>query len=113
MNIWHCRLTGNPVGTDTRPIGHPCKCEGCRAAAEIERLRAEVADLHTINLEANRLWRAINGHDIDDFDKRAEMVMQSSLDGLRIGPTNRNSVKAMLAEHFEQIDKDARSDKRG
>jgi hypothetical protein len=78
-----------------------------RSRGEIERLRAEVTDLHTVNLEANRLWRALNGHDIDDFDKRAEMVMRQTLDGMMIGPTNRNGVKAMLAEHFEQIAKDA------
>lgn len=85
-------------------IQHP---ERRRIADEIERLRAEIADLHRVDLEANRLWRALNCHDIDDFDKRAEAIMRQSLDGMHIGPTNRNGVKAMLAEHFEQIDKDA------
>lgn len=25
-----CTVTGNPVGTDTRPVGHPCECANCR-----------------------------------------------------------------------------------
>lgn len=42
--IWRCDVTGNPYGTDTRMIGGPpCLCQGCRAAATIERLTAEVA----------------------------------------------------------------------
>jgi NTP pyrophosphatase (non-canonical NTP hydrolase) len=38
---WRCDVTGNPVGTDTVMIGaSPCDCQGCRAAAEIDRLRS-------------------------------------------------------------------------
>lgn len=25
-----CKVTDNPCGTDTRPEGSPCTCEGCR-----------------------------------------------------------------------------------
>jgi hypothetical protein len=35
-----CAVTGNPCGTDTRPVDHPCQCDACMAHAEIERLRA-------------------------------------------------------------------------
>lgn len=44
MDIWRCDITGNPVGTDTRRVGCPCKCQGCKAGAEIERLRALIED---------------------------------------------------------------------
>ncbi len=56
---------------------------------------------------AERLWRFLNGHDITDLEKRAEHIMQTTLDGLTIGPSNRNSIKMVLVEHFEQIRKDA------
>ena len=38
---WRCDVTGNPVGTDTQMIGYTCDCQGCRAYAELSRLRAE------------------------------------------------------------------------
>lgn len=25
-----CEVTGNPVGTDTWEVGHPCQCRPCR-----------------------------------------------------------------------------------
>lgn len=59
--------------------------------------------------EASRLHRYLNGLDIDDADKRAEHVMQTMLDGLSIGPTNRNSVKAFLADHFADLMKQRES----
>jgi hypothetical protein len=38
--LLRCQFTGNPVGTDTRMFGaDPCPCPGCKAHAEIERLR--------------------------------------------------------------------------
>jgi hypothetical protein len=76
-------------------------CE--EAAAEIARLRAELAQKREWERESNHLYRSINGMDIDDFDKRAEYVVQTRLDGLSIGSTNRHSVKALLAEHFADI----------
>lgn len=38
-----CRVTGNPVGTDTWAVGHPCKCENCQRYLLdlVDRLRAE------------------------------------------------------------------------
>ena len=56
--------------------------------------------------ETHRLWRAINGYDIDDHDKRAEAFVHSMLDGLTVGPGNRATVKSSLAENFEQLAKD-------
>lgn len=38
-----CAKTGNPCGTDTRPIGHPCQCDACLAHAEIEHLRGHLS----------------------------------------------------------------------
>ena len=29
-----CEITGNLVGTDTRPVGHPCKCASCSPKAK-------------------------------------------------------------------------------
>jgi hypothetical protein len=40
-----CDVTGNPVGTDTVMVGAECDCQGCRASAEIDRLRDLVAHL--------------------------------------------------------------------
>ncbi len=34
-----CKRTGNPCGTDTRPVGFPCTCDVCRAWRESEWLR--------------------------------------------------------------------------
>jgi hypothetical protein len=49
-NVWRCDVTGNPVGTDTRMIGAPpCQCQGCRAAAEIERLQKQMPKAEQIN----------------------------------------------------------------
>jgi hypothetical protein len=28
---FHCKITGNMCGTDTRPVGRPCLCEQCEA----------------------------------------------------------------------------------
>jgi hypothetical protein len=67
------------------------------AAAEIKRLRAELAD----HQKVSRTFRY--GMDIDEWDKRAERLMETMLDGLTIGPTNRLTVKAVLAEHFADI----------
>jgi hypothetical protein len=47
-----------------------------------------------------RLHRNLNGLGEDDHDKRAEHFMQQCLDGLTVGPLNRNSIKAALAEQF-------------
>lgn len=30
LAVRRCEVTGNPCGTDTRPEGDPCRCEGCR-----------------------------------------------------------------------------------
>lgn len=49
-DIWRCDVTKNPVGTDTRMVGRPCQCQGCRAAEEIERLRSalRLARVHVV-----------------------------------------------------------------
>ena len=73
------------------------------ACHEIERLRAELAESYRIKLEANRLYRYLNGMDQDTWDKRAEWIMSTVLDGAHIGPTNREMVKALLADHFADI----------
>lgn len=39
--VWRCEMTNNPVGTDTVMVGaEPCGCQGCRAFAETNRLKA-------------------------------------------------------------------------
>jgi hypothetical protein len=73
--------------------------------ATVERLPERIPVKLTES--AHRLWMAINGHDINDFYKRAEFILKTSLDGLRIWPDNRATVKALLVEHFEQITKSA------
>lgn len=30
----HCLVTGNPVGTDTWQVGHPCRCANCSTLAK-------------------------------------------------------------------------------
>jgi chromosome segregation ATPase len=41
--MMRCDVTGNLVGTDTRMIGAQlCECQGCRADAEITRLREDL-----------------------------------------------------------------------
>ena len=78
---------------------------------ESDPLAGEAADaiekLCKIDLEANRFYRLMNGMDQDSHDARAEHIMQQSLDGLSIGPLNRTSTKAMLAEHFAAVEADA------
>lgn len=58
-----CERTGNPVNTDTRPVGQPCDCDACNAAAEIERLKSALATCREIReydaKEIGRL-RAVN-----------------------------------------------------
>ena len=73
--------------------------------AEIERLRSELAAEREIKIETNRLWRAINGMDQDDYDKRAERFVYSMLDGLTVGQSNRSIVISAIAEHFADIAK--------
>lgn len=78
----------------------------------IEALRAVAATLPErvpvkLTESAHRLWMCMNGHDINDFYERAEFILRTSLDGLRVGPGNRATVKSLLVEHFEQIAKAA------
>lgn len=35
QDVWRCDVTKNPVGTDTRPAGVPCKCQACTMVAKI------------------------------------------------------------------------------
>lgn len=51
MNTWRCAITGNPSGSDTEMIGNPCACDGCRAAREIERLRAALKPFAALGLK--------------------------------------------------------------
>lgn len=53
--------------------------------------------------EAYGLWQFLNGYDIADPDTRAERIMQSFLDGAHIGPSNREIVRTMLADHFREF----------
>jgi hypothetical protein len=41
-----CKVTGNPCGSDTWQIGHPCKCENCQAwlAAQAPRVAETLTD---------------------------------------------------------------------
>jgi hypothetical protein len=40
MGDLRCEVTGNIVGTDTRPIGSPCKCAACKSDRLITELVA-------------------------------------------------------------------------
>jgi hypothetical protein len=80
-----------------KTVAPPVEKERC------SRCGVVLGDIDKAMEETSRLWRAINGMDIDDADKRAEHVMRQSLDGLSIGPENRASVKALLAEHFAEL----------
>jgi hypothetical protein len=62
-----------------------------------------LGDMERAMAETNRLWRAINGMDIDDADKRAEVFMHMHLDGLTVTEHNRATVKSALAEHFADL----------
>ena len=73
------------------------------AADRLSALRDQLAEAQRIDLNANRFYRLMNGLDQDSHDKRAEHVMQQALDGLSIGPLNRTSTKAYLAEHFAAV----------
>lgn len=75
--------------------------EGVRS--QLEAVTKERDEALAINLESNRFYRLMNGLDEDDHDKRAEHVMKQQLDGLTICDTNRTSVKAYLAEHFQAV----------
>jgi hypothetical protein len=71
--------------------------------ADRDALAKRVTALERIDLNANRFYRCMNGLDEDDHDKRAERFMVQTLDGLAVGPSNRTSVKAALAEHFAAV----------
>lgn len=45
--VLRCEVTGNPVGTDTRQVGFPCRCENCSPPDKRERAAAlqALADL--------------------------------------------------------------------
>lgn len=61
-----------------------------------------LGDMQKAMEETNRLWRAINGMDIDDADKRAEAFMHMNLDGF-LPQGARASIKSALAEHFADL----------
>jgi hypothetical protein len=73
------------------------------AIVQLQALVAELQRLLAADKSANRLYRAINHLDEDDYDRRAEPFVVSYLDGLSVGPNNRNSVRAALADHFADI----------
>lgn len=39
--VERCEVTTNPVGTDTRPIGQPCKCASCLRYEDLRRSKAK------------------------------------------------------------------------
>lgn len=112
ISPYRCDVTGNPVGTDTIRIGFVCGCQGCRAAAEITRLRAEVERLQQRCAE----WAASYGEkcsDLEDLKRQnAELADARIADGF----ARYDAVEAARAEAFEraaQIAKDrAKSNER-
>jgi hypothetical protein len=69
-----CLHTGNPVGTDTIMIGHPCHCQVCEAADEIEHRLERLRDA----LEAMILNMKNDGGEYRDCYKNAVAVMAKS-----------------------------------
>mgnify|MGYP006275240163 CR=1 FL=1 len=79
--IWRCDVTGNPVGTDTRPIGAPCQCQGCRAASLLAKQSDEIARLTSerddVLKSCSHNWTLFN----DELERRKEA--ESELTRLR------------------------------
>jgi len=107
---WNSKPCGNQCGLQiTDPTYEQMAfANAAEAAGHAPRLPERVPVKLTES--AHRLWMCINGHDINDFYERAEFIINTSLDGLQVGPGNRASVKALLVEHFEQIAKAALTD---
>lgn len=69
---WRCDVTGNPYGTDTRMIGKPCLCQGCRAADRIEKLEAALWDAEmNLDPEHETKWYAAYKDLLADIRNRA------------------------------------------
>ena len=54
-----CDVTGNPWGTDTRMIGRPCLCQGCRAGVRILELEAMLAAARQLGISRQTLYRKL------------------------------------------------------
>jgi hypothetical protein len=50
-----CAISGNPCGTDTYEINHPCQCDPCRSADAIRELEAKCEAYDAAKLEAESL----------------------------------------------------------
>jgi hypothetical protein len=53
--------------------------------------------------DADRLWRAINGYDIDNFDKRANQFIEQHCGAGDFVSGEKVSIKAALAQNFAQL----------
>ncbi len=51
--------------------------------------------------DADRLWRALNGHQQGDAEKRAHWMMEQAIDGCNVGPGNRAGIETYIADHLE------------
>jgi hypothetical protein len=90
-----CDVTGNLVGTDTRMIGAPpCGCQGCRADAEITRLREE---LDRVTRERDEALKGIGPdkvrRDTFDLQNRALNLMERRAE----------AAEAALAKRDEEV----------
>ena len=94
--IWHCEITGNPVGTDTRVIGAPpCACQGCRAASDLTRLNAKVEELE---------------RDRNEWEAKAISLFWACPDATKVGDVQKLKAKAdsLLAAEAQVADLSAR-----
>lgn len=79
VDIWRCDITGNPVGTDTRMVGCTCKCQGCKAGAEIERLLAALKDARNCIFDCAADWPKASETALEKID--AALAFQQSTMG--------------------------------
>lgn len=64
-----CKVTGNPCGTDTWMVGHPCKCENCQ-----EWLRAAPKPAPPAPLTLIDLAEALNGYDAGNCTRTTVLI---------------------------------------
>lgn len=70
---------------------------------KLEEAEALIKDLSSAKLEANRLYRYLNGLEEDDIDKRAELFIHMFLDGFPGIESGRLIIKAALADNFADL----------
>ncbi len=76
-----CLVTGNPVGTDTRQVGYPCRCANCTASPLPPETREGVRPAGHVSIAHDGFAGDIIGHYETREGKRGVVVQQ---DGTRV-----------------------------